>query len=118
MALQDETNVPNMWQGALRFGALDLDLLAMTINEDEARAPIRVKKFLAMTCLDQLVAQAAWWQDDTMQTGAVDQLLEATRYHLRLPIAAISHGPCREEMVFSSDFAPDLVPMPSVTMGD
>lgn len=104
MTFRDETNVPNMWQGTLRFGALDLDLLATTIHEDEARAKVHVEKYLAMTCLDQLGAQAVWWLDDIIQTGTADQLLEAARDHLRLLLAAVSHGPCRENMEFSSDF--------------
>ena len=54
----DATNVPNAYQGALRFAWLDLDLLSHAIAEDLADAKrwpeVSVNARLAITCLDQL----------------------------------------------------------------
>jgi adenylosuccinate synthase len=54
----DATNVPNAYQGTLRFGWLDLDVLRRAIAEDLAdavRLPgLTVNARLAMTCLDQI----------------------------------------------------------------
>lgn len=54
----DATNVPNAYQGALRFGWLDLDVLRHAIAEDLAdagRLPgLSIKARLAITCLDQI----------------------------------------------------------------
>ncbi|MDG4551315.1 MAG: adenylosuccinate synthetase [Candidatus Contendobacter sp.] len=54
----DATNVPNAYQGTLRFGWLDLDVLRHAIAEDLAdagRLPgLAIKARLAITCLDQV----------------------------------------------------------------
>ncbi|CDI02987.1 Putative Adenylosuccinate synthase (modular protein) [Candidatus Competibacter denitrificans Run_A_D11] len=54
----DATNVPNDWQGALRFGWLDLDVLREAIAGDLAEAEqlpgLFLKPRLAVTCLDQI----------------------------------------------------------------
>lgn len=51
----DATNIPNEWQGTLRFGRLDVDLLAESIQADLAsNHDVSVEPVLAMACLDQL----------------------------------------------------------------
>ena len=54
----DATNIPNAYQGTLRFGWLDLDTLRSAIAEDLAdanRLPgLTVDARLAITCLDQV----------------------------------------------------------------
>jgi adenylosuccinate synthase len=57
----DPTNVPNPWQGTLRFGDLDLDLLAETIREDLARTDLPIAHGLAITCLDQVGKKVRFW---------------------------------------------------------
>jgi adenylosuccinate synthase len=55
MRFPDATNLPNPWQGTLRFGRLDVDLLAESIQADLAgKSRLAVEPSLAMTCLDQL----------------------------------------------------------------
>lgn len=50
----DHTNVPNSWQSAIRYGLLDVDLLAATIAEDVAKASgVELEVHLAVSCLDQ-----------------------------------------------------------------
>jgi len=54
----DETNVPNPWQSAIRYGLLDLDLLAERMAEDVAKADgmaVAVGVAVAVSCLDQAV---------------------------------------------------------------
>jgi len=54
----DATNVPNAYQGTLRFGWLDLDVLRRAIAKDLADANqlpgLAVDARLAITCLDQI----------------------------------------------------------------
>lgn len=50
MSYPDETNMPNAYQGALRFAPLDVDALQKRCAEDNAGAPFR----LALTHCDQL----------------------------------------------------------------
>jgi adenylosuccinate synthase len=57
----DNTNIPNPWQGQLRFGTLDLFILQCAIAadlSDAAQGAVTVSHTLAMTCLDQLGAIA------------------------------------------------------------
>lgn len=55
LSFPDPTNAPNEWQGALRFGDLDLGLLAESVANDLAEAGrLAVSPCLAVTCLDQL----------------------------------------------------------------
>jgi len=44
LAYPDATNVPNAWQGNLRFAALDLDLLAKSIGDDQPIAGVAVEE--------------------------------------------------------------------------
>lgn len=53
----DLTNVSNPWQGTIRYGLLDIDLLAKTIQNDVNKYVVHKFPFsinLAITCLDQL----------------------------------------------------------------
>ncbi len=53
----DRTNIPNAYQGALRFAWLDLDLLASTIRDDLEIArgkKLSITPFLAVSCVDQV----------------------------------------------------------------
>jgi adenylosuccinate synthase len=52
--LPDETNVPHPFQGTLRFGSLDLDLLSESIRTDLARGDgFLLRPAIAVTHLDQ-----------------------------------------------------------------
>ncbi len=55
-AIHDPTNVHNEYQGALRFGWLDLNLLQSSIQADLEYAPasIDLSYGIAVTCLDQI----------------------------------------------------------------
>jgi adenylosuccinate synthase len=51
----DPTNVENEWQGAIRFGDLDIDLIQETVKGDlQKRGDLKVKCSLAITCMDQV----------------------------------------------------------------
>lgn len=99
----DETNRPNPWQGTLRFGALDLDVLGQAISADLASVAdsgLQVVPRLAVTCADHLVdGEANWVAAGRIRRGSLPDLLEAIR--LRLGIAddvAVSAGPTRETL--------------------
>jgi adenylosuccinate synthase len=57
----DATNLPNPWQGALRFAPLNLDLLRAAIADDvsdDAATEIEVEAGVGVTCLDQIRSSA------------------------------------------------------------
>jgi adenylosuccinate synthase len=55
LRFEDPSNAPNEFQGTMRFGWLDLDLLGESVRYDSARAPdLGVNVSAAVTCLDQV----------------------------------------------------------------
>lgn len=50
----DLTNIPNEFQGSLRFGILDIDLLVEGINKDLQDLKFPAKINMVFTCFDQL----------------------------------------------------------------
>lgn len=59
----DLTNIPNRFQGCLRFALLDLDLLNENIYNDFSKAinsGYNIRKSVAITCLDQIDTSAKY----------------------------------------------------------
>ncbi len=76
-AVVDPTNRPNPWQGRLRLGYLDLDLLARAIAADTAVAGppgVRTAAHLGVTCLDQARGRIPF------RCGGGEQELEARAF--------------------------------------
>ena len=78
----DDTNIPNAYQGALRFAWLDLDLCGRAIAADRADAiawpGITLDTRLAITCLDQVGDDAATYvRQGVQQRGTLDALVAA-----------------------------------------
>jgi len=67
--------VTNDWQGRLRFGHLDLDLLAETVRDDLAAATMPVRHGLAVTCLDQVGDLVDFWQHDHAHRLPIDEVV-------------------------------------------
>lgn len=62
----DDTNMPNMWQGSLRFGWLSLHLLAESVTADLKRTTLPVRPQLGMTHVNDrperlVLAKRAKW---------------------------------------------------------
>lgn len=51
---KDDSNVENEWQGKLRFGYLDINMLSENINNDVKENNLKINKMVAVTCLDQI----------------------------------------------------------------
>lgn len=51
--VKDLTNKPNEFQGSLRYGILDLDLLLKSIKEDLENLSVPAKVNVVFTCMDQ-----------------------------------------------------------------
>jgi len=82
----DPTNVPNEWQGEIRFGHLDVDLIRESVRNDLARSgSLQVKPSLAITCMDQV--------GDVVKVGYRGQLRDVQRDRLpKLVAGAIGAG--------------------------
>jgi adenylosuccinate synthase len=76
----DATNVANAWQGTLRYGTLDLDILARTILRDRAIArnmPTSLTYHLAVTCLDQVGKTVSYVSKEAHCEASPDELAAA-----------------------------------------
>lgn len=94
----DPTNVPNAFQGSLRFGWLDVDLLARSIAVDLADAAcssVAVTPALAMTCLDQIGDTARFVMDGCLHDDVAESLPARVAGRLAMAQWYASHGPDR-----------------------
>ena len=84
MSFRDDTNIVNQFQGGLRFGVLDYDLIREAIDKDLSQVPssVKVRAGLAVNCLDQYPAA-----------------LESMRYKLGLSVSLASYGPARRDII-------------------
>ena len=93
----DPTNVPNRYQGPLRFGRLDIDALAARIRADLAfrAGGIGASAGLALTCLDQTPEGALCNLDGGTGPLSPEALDRALSYRSAPPLRLVSTGPCR-----------------------
>lgn len=70
--IEDLTNIVNEYQGKLRFGILDMDLMIQSIKKDLRDAPEGCKVSLAVTCLDQVSKEEgfSYIKEGILVTGA------------------------------------------------
>jgi len=98
--IEDRTNVPNEFQGRLRFAHLDLDLLVRTIQQDFAdtmRYPgIDATLHLAVSCLDQVGPAVAYIEDGILKTVPPGLLADRLAGRLAAAVAYTAWGPTRD----------------------
>ena len=95
---KDLTNVPNDWQGTLRFGLLDLDLLEDSIDNDlkHVITGIDVQTNIVVTCLDQVGDTIHFISDGKEEVTSLSEFLEviAKRYN----VSCVSYGPTQDDI--------------------
>ena len=97
----DATNIDNPWQGSIRFGTLDLDLLAGRILDDltDVRGSgISVRHNLALTCLDQIAGKAAYVAADVLRRASPQAMALEAVEAARAEDLMLSYGPTRETL--------------------
>lgn len=98
--ITDETNIHNEYQGTLRFGWLDLDLLATTIHADlqKADAALAIHYGLAVSCMDQVDGDFVFIKDGAQQRTDAQGFIAALRAAVRPSFILASHGPSRSDV--------------------
>jgi adenylosuccinate synthase len=98
--IEDSTNVPNEFQGTLRFAHLDLDLLERTIRTDFADAMlypgVAARLHLAVSCLDQVGEAVSYFEDGTLKTAAPGTLASHLGRRLDAGVVYTAWGPTRD----------------------
>ncbi|HYR11216.1 MAG TPA: adenylosuccinate synthetase [Longimicrobium sp.] len=107
----DLTNVPHDFQGPLRYALLDVDALGRRIRDDFADAALLERSFgarigVAVTCLDQLPATAAWTRAGDGVQGSRQDLVDA----VAATLPAASAGAPAEVFVAYGPRASDVAP--------
>lgn len=96
--VNDPTNIPNGWQGTLRFGALDLALMKSRIERDAELAVIsdamRVRRSVGVSCVDQVTGDVPLMMSSLvmMSRGPAQDISDVLGMELRLS----SEGPHRD----------------------
>lgn len=98
--IKDDTNVTNDWQGTLRFGWLDADLLATSIAKDLAgnTSGIRLRPGLAVTCLDQLEPEATVVSGGGARKTGAGALAALLQKAVNADFLITSRGPTRKDV--------------------
>jgi adenylosuccinate synthase len=87
LSYPDATNAPNEFQGSLRFGRLDVPLIAAAIRKDLTGTQTDIgKTVLAVTHLDQV--------NELEEVGVREMLTAATGFD----VVFHCYGPCREDV--------------------
>jgi adenylosuccinate synthase len=96
--IEDPTNIPNEWQGSLRFGWLNIDEFKRAIKDDtEAFGREDMRYSIAVTCLDQADGRIGYVEDGEYFEGSEDTLLAAVSGALpKMTTCYRSHGPTRQ----------------------
>lgn len=100
----DSTNVPNEWQGKIRFAPLDLRELKSFIDRDYQRAlataDISIEKpMIALTCLDQLGPYASVYDcRGQLVTPHREDLPAFVTEQLGVTVSMISRGPTSNDV--------------------
>lgn len=91
----DETNIPNMFQGTLRFAPLNLDLLKESITNDLAanKSYIQLTPTIVITCYDQLPSTVQYVENGVVKLCEKSELLNKVTQIYRFEHKFMSQGP-------------------------
>ncbi len=106
----DATNVPNAYQGTLRFGWLDLDVLRHAIADDLAdagRLPgLSIKTRLAITCLDQIGDdKVTYYGGGLRRRASIESFVSAVSRAVGASDALLGFGADRELVMLQAEAA-------------
>ena len=98
--IRDDTNIPNEFQGSLRFAHLDLDSLERAVRADYADAlrfaRIATTLHLALSCLDQVGRAVSYVEDGALRTAPPAMLADRLAARLGAAVAYTAWGPTRD----------------------
>lgn len=97
----DETNIPNKFQGPLRLGILDLDILKKAIKKDLQYAPSRYDLSLAITCLDQCRGMVPYISGGTIKRATEQNFISIVTKYLDITNVYLSYGPSRKTLLYA-----------------
>jgi len=105
--IRDDTNLPNEFQGTLRFAHLDLDVLERTVRADFADAllapGIATTLNLAVSCLDQVRSAVAFFECGERKIAAPEALAAHLAERLGARVLYTAWGPTRDAVKIAAN---------------
>jgi adenylosuccinate synthase len=103
----DLTNIPNEFQGTLRFAPLDLDILEENIKNDYIKIlsikpydHFNIKKSIAITCLDQIDKdEAIYYEDNQFIVNPTNKFVEDICIKINPDNCYLSYGATRSTVI-------------------
>ena len=98
--IEDRTNTENTWQGTMRFGWLDIDMIseAVASNEKKHEELIGTKTSL-VTCIDQMVEQTRYVHGGNTKGMNAQTITKIVAQALGCERRFASHGPTRMDVL-------------------
>lgn len=100
----DSTNIPNQFQGTLRFAYIDLDVLKDTIERDidlaDIPSNIKLKYSIGVSCLDQ-TNMVKFYENDKLKELSCTDFVNYIQNKFNVDILT-SYGPTREKITLLS----------------
>lgn len=72
----DKTNIPNDFQGSIRFAPINLDLLKESIHNDIEKSRIKIIPSIAISCIDQLPEDCQYVENNELKICKAYELIE------------------------------------------
>lgn len=100
----DETNVPNEFQGTMRFGYINLDELNKRIHEDLFSAKVvsigkaKIHPTINISCMDQLKSNVFFIRDGERRSVNAGMLPREIEHATKVRVGYLSYGPSAETM--------------------
>ena len=89
--VEDKNNVPNEFQGSLRFSYMDYDLLAKAINRDLAMLPPASTVNVVFSCIDQLGNRYYYYDDGNFFDVESHEVLKVSKEILETKLSRLDN---------------------------
>lgn len=98
--VKDDTNIPNPYQGTIRYGWLDTTLLAETVLRDFPRNVLNLNLNLAITCADQLDNERVKFvQNGHLMEKPLGAVMKALYSMMHFGECLVAQGPSRADVL-------------------
>lgn len=95
--IEDKTNIPNDFQGSLRFAPINIDLLKESIENDIAKSEIKIIPSIAISCVDQLDEECQMVKNGKLLAVSQAELLDELSNFLKFNRTMIHSSPRVED---------------------
>ena len=101
--IKGETNIHNKFQGGLRFGYLDIELLRSSIHDDIAKVDGMTYNYnIAVTCMDQVDDKVTFYGNNIYLTKSKEEFIDYITIEIMPHSIYTGNGPTQNDIMRSS----------------